>query len=329
MVCCADAFLVTGGAGFVGSWLVAKLLAHTDGRIVVLDNLANGRREFVPVSDRVVLREEDLTDAAAVRAVVHETRPSVVFHLAALHFIPYCNAHPAETLQVNVLGTQHLFDACRLCEPSQLVMASTAAVYPIRDGANTEDDPVGPTDIYGLSKWSNEHQLELFARQTGTRCAAARLFNVIGPHETNPHVLPEILDQIVKGHDEIALGNVKPKRDYVYVADVAEAFIAIASRNTQAFRTYNVGTGHEYSVEEIVDRLALISGRPLKIAVASQRVRPSDRMHLLCDRGRIEREIGWQPRFDLDSGLTALWQSIAPGSPKTMQKAKVASGALA
>lgn len=328
MVCHAESFLVTGGAGFAGSWLVAELLDRTDGPIVVLDNLSNGRREFLPVSNRVVLREESLTDAAVVQAIVNETRPSVVFHLAALHFIPYCNAHPAETLQVNVVGTQNLLEACRQYEPAKLVLASSAAIYPIRDRANTEDDPAGPTDVYGLSKWVNEQQLQFYARQTRTRCAAARFFNIYGPHETNPHVIPEILMQIGKGLDEIALGNVKPKRDYVYVTDVAEAVIALAARNTHSYGVYNVGTGQEFSVEEIVERLASISGRPLKIAVASQRVRPADRMHLLCDRSRIQQEIGWQPRFDLETGLAALWRDFTQASDQSMTKSRSASEAL-
>jgi UDP-glucose 4-epimerase len=166
-------------------------------RIVVLDNLFNGRRSHVPDSPRVALREIDLRDGQAVLDLLKDERPGIVFHLAALHFIPYCNAHPAETLQVNVEGTQNLLEACRQFPTERLVIASTAAVYPIRDSANVEDDSTGPTDIYGLSKWINEKQLELYSQQQATtRCAAARLFNVFGPGETNPHVIPEIVDQM-------------------------------------------------------------------------------------------------------------------------------------
>ncbi len=304
--------LVTGGAGFVGSWVVRILLDQTHStQVVVLDNFKNGRREYVPASPRLTLHETDLTKGATVGQVVRDTRPDIVVHLAALHFIPYCNAHPAETLEVNVVGTQNLFEALRLAPPTGLVIASSAAVYPIRDEANTEDSPIGPTDIYGLTKWINEKQLELFAQQgVKTRCAAARLFNVIGPHETNPHVLPEILNQIAQGKDSIALGNVKPKRDYIYVTDVARALLTIAATSEHSFRVYNVGTGQEYSVEEMLEELATLSGRPLKSLVAADRVRPSDRMHLLCDVERTRRELGWQAEHNLQSGLKALWQSL-------------------
>lgn len=301
--------LVTGGAGYVGSWLVRELLRRTTGRVTVLDNLVNGRRDYLPDDGRLALHECDLRDAGAVDDAVNSAAPEWVFHLAALHFIPYCNAHPAETMSVNVVGTQNLLEALRRGPASRLVAVSSAAVYPPRTGANGEDDPGGPTDVYGLSKWVNEQQLQLFSTQCpATRVAAARLFNVFGPRETNPHVIPEILRQIADGRDDLNLGNVKPKRDYVYAADVAAALVAIAGRAEHPYRVYNVGTGHEYSVEEIVDHLAAVTGRDLRVRVDPSRVRPSDRPNLLCDTARTCRETGWVPQYTLATGLAELWQ---------------------
>jgi UDP-glucose 4-epimerase len=213
-------------------------------------------------------------------------------------------------MQVNVVGTQNLLEACRLHPPRRLVLASTAAIYPIAETAHSEEDEPGPMDIYGLSKWINEKQLALFAQPGGTRCAVARLFNVIGLHETNPHVVPEILDQMLQGQDDLALGNTQPKRDYVFVTDVADALLLLADKNHESYRIFNVGTGQEHSVEEIVRQLAAVTGRPLRIKETPGRMRPSDRMHLLCNRRRITQELGWHPRYTLASGLKALWESI-------------------
>jgi UDP-glucose 4-epimerase len=304
-----QSILVSGGCGFVGSAVVSQLLADGDiPRIVVFDNLFNGRRDFLPESPRLAIYDGDVRDGEAIHRVVAEERPEFVIHLAALHFIPYCNAHPAQTLEVNVVGTQNLLDACRVHAPAKIVAASSMAVYPIKEGPNHEEDSPGPTDIYGLSKWINEQQLELFAQQTNIPCAAARLSNIYGPNETNPHVIPEIFAQVADGQSELSLGNIKPQRDYIYVSDVARALLAIALGCRQQFRVYNVGTGMEYSVEEIVTRLARLSGRPLQIRVASDRVRKADRMHLLADRRRISEELGWHPEYTLDRGLAELWR---------------------
>lgn len=302
----ASCILVTGGCGFVGSALVAELLQQSSARIVVLDNLFNGRRAFLPESPRVEFHHADLTDAQAMTQIVQDARPDMVFHLAALHYIPYCNAHPGETMHVNVVGTQHVLEACRVTAPAVVVLISSAAVYPIADDPLTEEGPVGPTDIYGLSKWVNEQQLALYAQQTSSRCAAARLFNVFGPNETNPHVIPEILTQIMAERGPLALGNIKPKRDFIYVTDVARALLAIAEHLDTSFRVYNVGTGAEHSVEEIVGHLGVLTGQTLEIAVAADRVRPSDRLHLVSDTRRLREETGWQPHYTLQTGLKEL-----------------------
>ncbi len=184
------------------------------------------------------------------------------------------------------------------------------AVYPINDNANSEDDPYESIDIYGLSKIVNEMQLKMFSSKVTTQCAAVRLSNVYGPNETNPHVIPEILSQIKQGSDTIALGNVKPKRDYIYVQDVAEALIALAQRNRHSYRVYNVGYGQEYSVNKVLAYLSDITGRRLTASVAAERVRKTDRMHLLADVQRIRTEIGWSPRVSLLQGLHELWESM-------------------
>ncbi len=274
--------LVTGGAGFVGNCLVSEILQTEPGaNVVVLDSLFNGHREFLPVSDRVVLEEVDVRDAAGVLDVIERSRPEVVINLAALHYIPYCNQHPAETMEVNVVGLENVLAACRKHAPSRIVIASSAAVYPICDGPNREDDEVAPTDIYGLTKWVNERQLRLHASQTDTRCAAARIANVVGPRETNPHVVPEIVQQLIEGTDEIALGNLKPKRDYIYVRDVARGLLAIARGNRESFRVFNLCTGREYSIEEILEVLSTLAGRGIRVRSDPERRAPR-RPHALA-----------------------------------------------
>jgi UDP-glucose 4-epimerase len=243
--------LVVGGAGFVGHHLVPRLL-EADHDVVVIDNLSRGSLErFGPhLGDaRLAIVRGDVTDAVLVRQVLAEVRPAVVFHLAALHFIPYCTAHPSETLLVNVVGTQ-------------LVLDALAAV------------------------------------------PDARLFNVYGPGETNPHVLPDVCAQVREGN-AVRLGNLEPRRDYVHVRDVADALLRLAGYDGPE-TVFNVGTGVGVSVAELVETLAGVLGRKLRIERDPTRVRPVERPHLVADVTRVQRTLGWTARLGLRDGLRDL-----------------------
>ncbi len=296
--------LVVGGAGFVGHHLVPRLLDN-DHDVVVIDNLSRGSLErFGPhLGDaRLAVVRGDITDAVLVRQIVAEVRPAVVFHLAALHFIPYCVAHPSETLLVNVVGTQLVLDALAAVPDARLVFASTADVYAASADPHREDDAIETSNVYGASKRTCEELFAVARRQGAGRCiVSARLFNVFGPGETNPHVLPDILAQVREG-GVLRLGRLEPRRDYVHARDVAEALVRLAAYDGPE-TVFNVGTGVGTSVRELVDTLGDVLGRRLRIEQDSDRVRPVERMHLVADVGRARRELGWTPRLGLREGL--------------------------
>lgn len=295
--------LVTGGAGFVGSHLTHELLAR-GATVDVLDNLFAGERRLVP--DRATLHEVDLR-SPDLEAVVDARDPTVVVHLAALHYIPYCEDHPDETLTVNGMGTRRLLSALEgRGALRRVVFASSAAVYPPRDDPHAETDAPDPMDVYGRTKLLGEDLLELFASRTGVPAASARLFNVYGPDETNPHLIPAILDQLRDGGRRVELGNLAPARDFVYVTDVARALATMATEFDRGYRAYNVGTGTEHTVREVVDAVGEALGEDLRVVQDEERTRESDRLHLCADASRIERELGWASEVDLVDGLRAV-----------------------
>src|SRR5438094_2846033 len=258
--------VVTGGAGFIGSHLVPALLRQGDS-VLVLDNFAVGRKEHASdwsneghceVVAGDIRRAEDLE-------VVRRFEPDVVFHLAALHFIPYCKAHPQETLDVNVLGTDMLLRLLRNLPLRALVFASSAAVYGFSDEPLSEESPIRPVDVYGLSKQRGEELVRRFSQERpNLRVVTGRFFNVYGPRETNPHVLPHVMELLKVGQRSIQLGNVWPKRDLIFASDAAEALMLLAS-GPAGFDVFNIGTGVGTSIQDVIALIQAVSGLALEI----------------------------------------------------------------
>lgn len=279
----------------MGSALVRRLLA--DGReVVVFDDLSVGRRDNLPPEAEIV--EGNIHDSEELGASLHGV--AVVVHLAALHYIPDCNRRPTETIRTNALGTDAVLRACTGVD--RVVIASTAAVYGPSDGANHEDDALAPIDIYGVSKQVAEALARRFADATGTPTLAARLFNAVGPRETNPHVVPHILASL-QSSDVVPLGNLEPRRDYVHVADVADALALLCEVDAQRFEVFNVGSGVEYSVVELVALIEGLLGRRIEVRSTSDRQRRVERAHLLADIRKIEARTGWTPGRSLREAL--------------------------
>ena len=295
--------LVTGGAGFIGSAVIEKLQREGD-EIFVIDNLSFGNRDFINLPNSNFF-QADILDHVAIDKVFNQVRPDRVIHLAAVHFIPYCNQHPFESSNININGTINILDQCRKYNVQKVFFASTAAVYPIYDHAVNEQHAVGPMDIYGLSKLAGEHLCNEFYLTTEVPVVVCRFFNAFGPNETNPHLIPEIQKQINDGSRKIKLGNLTPKRDFIHTSDMANAVFSLLEKVEDGIHTYNLGRGIEYSVTEIVESFSKELGEPIEIIVDESRVRKVERMHLLADVSKL-KAIGWEPLIGIDEGIRTL-----------------------
>jgi UDP-glucose 4-epimerase len=295
--------LVTGGAGFIGSHVVERLLASDAGELHVLDDLSRGRREWVPRG--VSLHQVDLRQSDSLRRAVIDLRPDVVLHLAALHFIPQVDEAPELAWQINVEGTQNLLDALSSTPPRVLLFASTAAVYADLCGPIPETSPVAPSDLYGETKAAGERLVARFEKETGAHCVVARLFNVIGERETNPHVVPELVRQLRQRASSVRLGNLHTRRDYTDAVDVADALVGLL--DAEAGKTvFNIGSGRCSSVAELVSSCERILGREISVIIDPTRRRERDRKELIADVSLLVGATGWAPKRSLEETLAEL-----------------------
>jgi len=294
--------LITGGAGFIGRWLAKRCIeaGHT---VCILDNLSVGTLEnLMELEGRFDFVQLDLRDTERIAQCLQRYRVHIVYHLAALHYIPYCEAHPQETFEVNVIGTLSLLEAMRKTQVKRLVFASTGALYPPLESPLHEDGPLVAQDIYGLTKLHGEITIAYYQKRYGIEPTIVRLFNTYGPYETNPHLLPHIIQTLKQGMRELVLGNLYPKRDYIYVEDVAEGLYRLGE-SPSAVGVYNLGMGVEHSVQEVVDMLSEMLGVPLTVVQDPARMRPVDKPHQRADIAKLRSTLGWSPLISLQEGL--------------------------
>lgn len=301
-------YFVTGGAGFIGREVVRQLL-HAGHTVAIYDDFSFGRQENIAefaAHPQLQVHRGKVEDYATLHGCVAGFGPEVMIHLAALHYIPYCNKHPLETIRINVEGTYSVFESCEKAGVGKVVLASTGAIYPNDENELLESGAAQPVDVYGCSKHLDEGVAEYFARRGGMRVMTVRFFNCYGPYETNEHLIPEIIKQL-KLQPHLVLGNLKTKRDYIYVEDMARGIILLAqTAKAGPYEVVNLGTGLEYSGEDLVRSIGRNLGREIEIRVDQARFRPSDKMHQRASTERLRALTGWVPQVGIEEGLRRL-----------------------
>jgi UDP-glucose 4-epimerase len=304
--------LVTGGAGFIGSHVTDTFLANGD-EVTVLDDLSRGRPGRLDPS--VTIHKVDITDARALTSTVERLRPQVICHLAAQIDVRVSVETPAADAAVNVVGTINVLEAARAVG-ARVVFASTGgAIY---GGGVTvpssEDEQPGPEAPYGTAKYCAEQYLGLYNRLYGTTHATLRLANVYGPRQDptgEAGVVGIFCGRALVGERPLVFGDGLQTRDYVYVGDVAEAFLA-ASR-TEIPGVWNIGTGRETSVLELIEVVGKAASRGISPDFAAARPGEVLRSALVADRARSD--LGWTPRTDLTVGVGEVYRWIEANSP--------------
>lgn len=294
--------IVTGGLGFIGNELVRQLKAA--GReVAIIDNENRTAPQIEDIRD-VPHYKIDITDIHLVNETIALLKPTRIFHLAAIHYIPECNAQPERTLRINVEGTLAVLNAAVKYGCKHFILASTGAVYHDAPELLTEEAKIAPVDVYGWSKWFAEELCRW--QDTSIRVTICRLFNNIGLRETNAHIIPEIISQLRSGNRVLELGNITPVRDYISTKDTATALIRLGQSEHTGTEIYNIATGKGASVKELIDYMAAIIKQEIQIKTDPQRFRKADKEVQLADISKLKAKLNWEPKHDLKEVLVEL-----------------------
>lgn len=296
--------LVTGGAGFIGSAVVRALLA-ADEAVTVLDNFSTGHRSNLEgLQGDIRIIEGDILDDHGLSEALDGV--GFVIHLAAQVSVPRSMDDPLETHRTNATGTLNVFEASRKAQVRRVVYAATCAIY--GDDATLpkrESSPLSPQSPYAVSKYVGEQYGRAYSRELGLEVVSLRFFNVFGPRQDPSGgyaaVIPVFSALALAGQTLNIHGDGEQTRDFVYVDNVAAALLAARSAEGVAGEVFNIGTGIQTSLNDLVQGLEKVLGRPVDRRHTT--ARPGDVRHSVADVVAARERLGYEPSVDLVTGL--------------------------
>jgi dTDP-glucose 4,6-dehydratase len=310
--------LITGATGFIGSHLAERCveLGH-DVRAFDRYNPNNnwGWLEHSIHKSEIDVQLGDIRDYSSVLAAMQGC--SAVFHLAALVGIPYSYESPLSYVRTNIEGTYNVLEAAKTLGLEQVIITSTSEVYgTARYTPIDEAHPLTAQSPYAATKIAADNLALSYFRSYGLPVKIARPFNTYGPRQSARAVIPTIISQLLAGHNFIELGNLMPTRDFTFVTDTVEGFLAISAADQVQGGIVNIGTGSEVSMGGLANTIARMCGRDVEVVQKSSRQRPgtSEVDRLLADTTKITSMTNWKPSVDLDQGLqkTIEWFKYHP-----------------
>jgi len=291
--------IITGAAGFIGSNLADRLLNEDKYKIIGIDNLAYGVKEQIPTG--VEFHKMDIRDVN-IYPLFKDT--DYVFHFAAKNCISDCQLDPVETADINVRGTVNVFEAARRGMVKKIIYAESSALYEGSSVLPTPETEVKPQSFYSVSKLATMYFAEAFARFFNLQSTALRYFCVYGPRQdyrrTFPPVFSSFIIKLLKGEQPVIYGTGEKRRDFIHVDDINDFHIQCMQDDRTTGKVFNLGTGINYSVNEIYEIIAKLLKSEVK-PIHKQDL-PGEAFANLADIS-LAKSLGWGPKLSLQEGL--------------------------
>ncbi len=301
-------YLVTGGAGFIGSNIVDELVRRGH-HVVVLDDLSAGKEaNLAAVRNKIDFRSDSITDLAAIQSACHGV--DYVIHLAARTSVPRSVEDPLETNRVNIDGTLNVLIAARDAKVRRIVFAASSSAYgetPTLPKVETmQPQPISP---YGVSKYVGELYAQVFGRVYGLENASVRYFNVFGPRQdpTSQYsgVLSRFMLAVIQGRPPVVYGDGEQSRDFTYIENVVDETLLTCEKADASGLVFNGGTGVKITINQVLKMLEKVTGR--KIQAKYDPPRNGDIRDSQADISLARKMLGYEPRVDFEEGLRRTW----------------------
>ncbi len=292
--------LVTGGAGFIGSHIVDRLI-ECGHEVIVIDNLSSGKKEHI--NPKAKFCELDITDKKNFETIFKEKKPEIVFHLAAQSCPNKSMKTPIEDAKINIIGSIILLELCKKYNVKKIIYSNSggASYGNLKSLLMNEDHPINPLTHYGVSKHTVEHYLSLYNKNYGLLYTSFRYANIYGPRQDSKGeagVVAIFIDKLLNNERPKIFGDGTQVRDYCFVNDVVDANLwAIEQGDNEC---YNVGIGIGITTQEIFDKIKKITGSSLEPIYVNERL--GDLKKCILDSTKLQKK-GWKPKTLLDEGL--------------------------
>lgn len=301
-----DRILITGATGFVGACLTRRLVS-LPGKIHVIVRQSSNLWRIKDLTDKINLHYADLTDIISLSKIVQKIKPEIIFHLATYggyHFQQDAN----KIFEINLTGTKNLLTALSTVGFKAMINTGSSSEYGIKKQPMSEDDLLEPVTEYGVSKAAVTLYCQAVARRNNLPVCTLRLFSPYGFFEEAQRLIPSVILACLSGRDP-ELSSKKSVRDFVFIEDVIDAYLKMASACDLTGQIFNIGSGKEYSVEEVVKKIIVLTGKkvsPRWGGVKNPRLEPTT---WVADISKTRKFLKWKPVHTLDEGLekTVTW----------------------